>query len=69
MTLRESTISTVDEELQNVTYNINDLMGMSVFWLLHEAVCMPVHKSTAQLLCQQLENEIRKTLRARFSNS
>jgi hypothetical protein len=69
MTLRESTIPTVDEDLRGLISILNNLVYTDLYWFLHEAICMSVYDSIPQSFHDELENEIRKTLRARFSNS
>jgi hypothetical protein len=69
MNLRESTISNVDEGLRGLINILNNLVYTDLYWFLHEAICMFVYDSTPQSFHDELENEIRKTLRARYSNS
>lgn len=69
MNLRESTISNVDEGLRGLISILNNLVYTDLYWFLHEAICMSVYDSTSQSFHDELENEIRKTLPARSSNS
>jgi hypothetical protein len=70
MILRESTIIKVDEGLRGLIRILNNLVvDVGLYWVIHEAICMSVYDSTPQFFHDELEDEIRKTLRARSSDS
>ncbi len=69
MNVRESTITKVDEGLRGLISILNNLVHTDLYWFLYEAICMSVYESTPQFFHDELEDEIRKTLRARSSNS
>jgi hypothetical protein len=68
MTLRESTITKVDEGLRDLIIIFNNVVYIDLYWLPHKAISMSVYDSTPPAFHDELEDEIRKTLSARCSN-
>jgi hypothetical protein len=68
-TLYDSTITKIDEGMRYLISGFNIAISAEIYWIVHPEVCMPAYQSSPAIFTKELENEIRKTLRARSSDS
>jgi hypothetical protein len=68
-TLHDSTITKIDEGMRYLMSSFNIAISAEIYWIVHPEVCMTAYQSSPAIFTRELENEIRETLRARYSNS